>query len=47
MFSGVFIPEPLDRVEDKETGDTTMVDGQTLFVNMSLRSACFSDSAYF
>jgi len=47
VFSGVFIPEPLDRVGDKETGDTTMVDAQTLFVNMSLRSACFSDNASF
>jgi len=48
VFSGIFIPEELDRVGDKETGDTTMVDAQTLlgvFVNMSLRSACFTDEA--
>jgi hypothetical protein len=30
VFSGVFIPEELDRGGDKETGDTTMVDKQTL-----------------
>lgn len=50
MFSGVFIPEELDRVGDKGTGDTTMVEVQTLlevFVNMSLRPACFTDNASF
>ena len=30
MLSGVFIPEELDRVGDEESGDTTMVDADTL-----------------
>jgi hypothetical protein len=44
VFSGVFIPEEVDGVADKKSGDTTMVDMQTLlkaFLNMSPRSACF------
>jgi hypothetical protein len=46
VFSGVFIPEEVDRAGDMESGNTTVVDVQTLlevFVNMSLRSACFTD----
>ena len=45
VFTGVFIADEITRVRDKESGDTTMVDGQNFleaFLNMSLRSACFS-----
>jgi hypothetical protein len=44
MFSGVFIAEEVDGVGDKGTGDTTVVDLQSVleaFLNMSLKSACF------
>jgi hypothetical protein len=50
VFSGVFIPEELDGAGDKETGDTKMVDAKTpigVFVNMSLRSVCFTDDTSF
>jgi hypothetical protein len=46
----VFIAEEVERGEDKESGDTTTVDVQTLleaFLNMSLISACFHDDAFF
>jgi hypothetical protein len=39
----------VDGVGDKGSGDTTMVNVQTLleaFANMSLRSACFSDEVF-
>ena len=42
MFSGVFIAEEVDGVGDKGSGDTTVVDVQTVleaFLNMSLKSA--------
>jgi hypothetical protein len=50
VFSGVIIPEELDGGGDEETGDTTVADAKTptgIFVNMSLRSACFTDNASF
>ena len=50
MFSGLFTDEEFDRVEDKGSVDTTMVDVQTLleaFLNMFLRSACFTDDTSF
>jgi hypothetical protein len=50
MFSGIFIAEKVDRVGDKGLGDTTTVDVQTLleaFLNMSLSSACFNNTAFF
>ena len=46
VFSGVFIADEVYRIIDKGSGDTTMVDGQNFlqaFLNMSLRSACFTD----
>jgi hypothetical protein len=49
MFSGVFITDEVYRVRDNGSGDTTMVDGQNFlqaFLNMSLRSACFTDTLY-
>ena len=45
MFSGVFIAEEVEGVGDKDSEDTTIIDIQTLleaFLNMSLRSACFT-----
>lgn len=48
MWSGVFIAEGVDGVGDMGSGDTT-VDVQThleVFLNMSVRSACFSDSFF-
>ena len=50
MFSGVFIFEVDYRVRDKGSGDTATIDLQTLledFLNMSLRSAYFTDEAFF
>ncbi len=47
---GVFISEEVDEVGVKVSGDTTAVDAQTLletFMNMSLRSACSIDDAFF
>jgi hypothetical protein len=49
VFSGVFKTEEIDGIGDKGSGDTTMVDVQTLleaFVNMSLRYACSIDEAF-
>jgi hypothetical protein len=46
VFSGVFIADEIYRVRDKGSGDTTIVDGQNFleaFLNMSLRSYCFTD----
>jgi hypothetical protein len=46
VFSGVFIVVEVYRVRDKGSGDTTMVDGKNFleaFLNISLRSACFTD----
>ena len=40
MFSGVFIAEEVDGVRDKGSGESMVVDVQTLgglFLNMSLR----------
>jgi hypothetical protein len=47
LFSGVFVVEEVG-VGDR-AGDTSTVDVQTLleaFLNMSLRSACFSNEAF-
>jgi hypothetical protein len=49
VFSVVFIAEDVDGVGDKGSGDTTVVNVETLldaFLNMSLRSACFIDEAF-
>jgi hypothetical protein len=46
VFSGVFIAHLVHRVRDRGSGDTTMADGQNFletFLDMSLRSACFTD----
>jgi hypothetical protein len=50
VFSGALIAEAVDGVRDKGSGDSTTVDVQTLkeaFLNISLRSACFIDEAFF
>jgi hypothetical protein len=50
VFSGVLIVEEFDGAGDRGSGNTTMVDVQTLleaFLNMCLRSACFIDEAFF
>ena len=50
MFCGVFIAEKFGGVEDKGSECTTAVDVQTLleaFSNVSLRSAYFTDKAFF
>jgi len=50
VFSGVFITEEVDGVGNKGSGDNTVVDLQTgleAFLNMSLKSACFIDDAFF
>ena len=50
MFSGVFIAEEVDATGDKWSGSTKTIDVQTFlkaFLTMSLRSACFSDEAFF
>jgi hypothetical protein len=50
MFFGVFLAEDIDGLEDKVSGDTMMLDLQTLledFLNFSLRSACFTNEAFF
>jgi hypothetical protein len=50
VFSGVLIAEEVYEVGDKKSGDTTAVDVQTLlevFLNMSLRFACFIDEDSF
>jgi hypothetical protein len=50
VFSGVFIIEEVDGIGDKWSGDTTMVEVQTLleaFLNMSVRSARFIDETLF
>jgi len=50
MFCWVFIAEEVDGVGDKGLGDTTTVHVHTLleaFVNISLRSACFTDEPFF
>jgi len=47
-FSGVFIAEDIDGVGDKRSGDTTAIDVDTHlegFLNVSLKSACFTDEA--
>jgi hypothetical protein len=49
VLSGVFIVEEVDGVGEKGSGDTTAVDVQTLletFLNMTLRSAYFTDEAF-
>jgi len=46
VFSGVFIADEVYRVRGKGSGDTIMADGQNFlqaFLNISLRSACFTD----
>jgi hypothetical protein len=50
VFSGVFIAEEVDGVGGKGSGDTTVVEVQALlevFLNVSLRSACFVDETFF
>lgn len=50
MFSRVFTVAEIDAVEDKEPGDTTAVDVQTLFVaflHMPLKSVCLNDETSF
>jgi hypothetical protein len=50
VFSEVCIAEEVDGVGEKVSGDTTVVDIQTLleaFLNMSLRYACYSDETFF
>jgi hypothetical protein len=50
VFSGVFIAEEVYGLGDKDSGYITTVDTQKLlkvFLNMFLRSACFSDEAFF
>jgi len=50
VFSGVFIVEVDVGVGDKGSGDTAAIDLQTLledFLSMSLRSAYFTDEAFF
>jgi hypothetical protein len=50
LFYGVFKAEDVDGIGDSGSGDTAMVYMQTLleaFLNMSLRSACFIDKAFF
>jgi hypothetical protein len=49
VFSGVFIAEKFDGVGDKGSGDSAMVDVQTLleaFLNVSLRSAYSIDETF-
>ena len=49
MFCWVFIAEEIDGVGDKGLGDTTTVDVHILledFVNIYLRSACFTDEPF-
>ena len=50
MFSGVLRAEDIIGIRKSGSGDTTVVDEQTLletFLNMSLRSACFNDIVFF
>jgi hypothetical protein len=50
VFSGVFTVAEMDGADDKERGDTTTVDIQTLFVafsHTSLKSACLNDGFFF
>jgi hypothetical protein len=51
VFYGVFFTEEAYEIGDKGSGDTTLVDGSdTLggaFLNVSLKSACFIDEAFF
>jgi hypothetical protein len=50
VFYGVFRAEDVNGIRDSKSGDTIMVDEQTpleAVLNMSLRSACFSDEAFF
>jgi len=50
VFSAVFITELVDGAGDKGSRDNTMVDVEAhleAFVNMSLRSACSTDEAFF
>ena len=47
VFSELFMADEVNRVRDNGSEDTTMVDGQNFlkaFLNMSLRSACFTDT---
>ena len=49
MFSGVFIPEKVDGVSDKGSGNAIMADVQALLEahrNMPLRSVSFSEEAF-
>jgi len=47
VFSEVFTADEVYRVRDKESGDNTIIGEQNfivVFLNMSLRSACFTDT---
>jgi len=49
VFPGVLIAEGVDRVGDKGSGDTTIVDLEIFLKaiwNMSLMLACFFDEAF-
>jgi len=50
MFSVIFIAAEVDGVGNKGSRDTKTVDVQThleAFLNMSIRSTCFIDKAFF
>jgi len=50
MFSEVFVFFKVNRVGDKRSGNTRTLYVQTLLealLNMSVRSACFTDKAFF
>jgi hypothetical protein len=50
VFSGVFIAEEVDGGEDKESGDSTLIDVQAFLgagLNMFMRSSCFIDEVFF
>jgi hypothetical protein len=49
VFSGVFIAEEVEGAGDKVSGDTTMVDVQTVleaFFDYVSRSTCFIDGSF-
>jgi hypothetical protein len=50
VLSGGFIAEEVDGVREKVSGDTTTADVQThleAFLNLSVRSTCFTDEAFY
>jgi hypothetical protein len=50
VFTAAFIAQEVDGVGDKRSGNTTRIDVQKIlkafFLNMSLRSNCFTDKAF-